>query len=46
VALGLIIWVIRLLILDPRGVIRGALFRRSEDEQAERGLPYADRHGC
>ena len=31
VALGLIIWVIRLLILDPRGVIRGALFRKTEE---------------
>ena len=28
VALGLIIWLVRLLIADPRGVVRGALFQR------------------
>jgi hypothetical protein len=28
VALGLIIWLVRLLVTDPRGVVRGALFQR------------------
>ena len=28
VALGLIIWLVRLLVADPRGVVRGALFQR------------------
>ena len=30
VALGLVIWVVRLLITDPKGVIRGTLFQREE----------------
>lgn len=30
VALGLIVWLVRLLILDPKGVIRGTLFKKSE----------------
>lgn len=30
VALGLIIWVVRLLVTDPKGVIRGALFKKED----------------
>ena len=29
VALGLIIWLVRLLILDPQGIVKGALFKKS-----------------
>lgn len=31
VALGLIIWVVRLLITDPKGVIRQSLFNKSDE---------------
>lgn len=31
VALGLIIWMVRLLVLDPKGVIQDLLFRKGED---------------
>lgn len=31
VALGLIIWLVRLLILDPKGVIQGTLFKKREN---------------
>jgi len=30
VALGLIIWIVRLLVTDPKGVIRGALFQEGD----------------
>lgn len=30
VALGLVIWIVRLLITDPKGVIRGTLFKKKE----------------
>lgn len=35
VALGLIIWIVRLLITDPKGVIRGVLFKSAEKEVPE-----------
>lgn len=35
VALGLIIWVVRLLILDPRGVIRDLLFHKGENADSK-----------
>ena len=46
VALGLIIWVIRLLILDPRGVIRGALFRQTDAEKADGKVSLAEPREC
>lgn len=35
VALGLTIWIVRLLILDPKGAIRGMLLRKTESRQNE-----------
>ncbi len=31
VALGLVIWIVRLLILDPKGVIKGILSKKDEE---------------
>ena len=35
VALGLVIWIVRLLVTDPKGVIRGALFQKDEKKTSE-----------